>query len=569
MSGAPPKEQNRRHPLLERQLERVQAQGGRLDIDALLDLVSQAYHESDTNEARMRHATQLMSDELIEATTQIEREADSAFATILQSVAEGIIVTDENLRIELINGPAKKLFNAESGTLTGRQLEHFLPSLEAPGSSNWTSRDMTALRADGTLAQVIATVSRIQRRHANYLVCVVRDMTERHARERQLETTSARLKAVLDNVSHGIVMVDAQGRIGAWNNQIFETLRLKPGDIHHGLSLREALDRQVAPHFSSQEARKELIDHWHEKLTSPVPLAYEQETSEGNTLDVRIQPIPGGGLVATFADITERKEMERSLRAAKEAAEAASRMKSEFLANMSHELRTPLNAIIGFSETIKEGLMGEVSDIYREYAGDIHASGHHLLSLINDLLDLSKIEAGKFVLTECQVDLGNILSSCVRLVEPGAKTKSISVTSHIGNVPPLYADERALRQIFLNILSNAVKFTQSGGKITVEADMAVNGTIGIRITDTGIGMAPHEIPRALQPFEQISSALTRAEQGTGLGLPLVKALTELHDGRFDIESEPGRGTTVSIFLPPDRTLPGYVPANLPGLLSLA
>lgn len=265
----------------------------------------------------------------------------------------------------------------------------------------------------------------------------------------------------------------------------------------------------------------------------------------------------------------ERRRAERRLAEALRNAELANHSKTQFLANMSHELRTPLNAIIGFSETIKEGLMGDVSDIYREYAGDIHTSGHHLLSLINDLLDLSKIEAGKFVLTECQVDLGNILSSCIRLVEPGAKTKSIAVSSRIGNVPPLYADDRALRQIFLNILSNAVKFTQSGGEISVQADMAVNGTIGVRITDTGIGMAPHEIPRALQPFEQISSALTRAEQGTGLGLPLVKALTELHGGRFDIESEPGRGTTVSIFLPPDRTLPGYVPANLPGLLSLA
>jgi signal transduction histidine kinase len=236
-------------------------------------------------------------------------------------------------------------------------------------------------------------------------------------------------------------------------------------------------------------------------------------------------------------------------------AEAASRAKSEFLANMSHELRTPLNAIIGFAEVIERETFGPTGERYREYAGDIHGSGRHLLQVINDILDLAKVEAGQMLLHEARVDAALVMQGCVRLIKPRAAKSNVRLQTNFDpHLPVLQADEARLRQIGLNLLSNAVKFTKAGGRVSIATGLDGDGGIVIAVTDTGIGMTADEIVIALEPFQQVTSSLSRTNEGTGLGLPLTKTLVGLHGGRLDIASVPGRGTTVTVSFPPSRSL---------------
>jgi len=249
-----------------------------------------------------------------------------------------------------------------------------------------------------------------------------------------------------------------------------------------------------------------------------------------------------------------REAMETELRVAKEAAESASHAKSEFLAHMSHELRTPLNAIIGFSEIIKHQKFGPGSERYPLYAGDILSSGTHLLGLINDILNLSKLEAGRFVLHEEDVDLQALVDSCLKVLSTQASAGKIELSAALdAGRRWIRADERRLRQVLLNLLSNAVKFTPEGGQVRVSS-VARNGGLAISVSDTGSGMAPEDIPNAMTPFGQIDSKIRRKLEGTGLGLPLAKQLVELHGATFSIESKLGAGTTVTFVLPPERII---------------
>jgi signal transduction histidine kinase len=243
------------------------------------------------------------------------------------------------------------------------------------------------------------------------------------------------------------------------------------------------------------------------------------------------------------------------LQVAKIAAETANRMKSEFLANMSHELRTPLNAIIGFSELIESRMFGPLAERYRDYARNILTSGKHLLGLINEVLDLSKLEAGQFALHDEGIDLLHVVGMSMQFVEPQARKSNIEL-SHVVDerVRFIRADERRMRQAITNLLSNAVKFTPPAGSVRVVCARTDKG-LSIIVSDTGVGMAPIDIPKALEPFHQIDSRLSRNHDGTGLGLPIAKHLIELHGGSLRISSEVNAGTTVTISLPGERILP--------------
>jgi len=252
----------------------------------------------------------------------------------------------------------------------------------------------------------------------------------------------------------------------------------------------------------------------------------------------------------------------RELAKAIATAEAANRAKSEFLANMSHELRTPLNAIIGFSDVISGERYGALENAkYKTYAADINASGRHLLEIINDILDLAKIESGNLELNETAVAIQDLIGETLRIVGERAQARNLIVES---SVEPrgarIHADQRALRQILLNLLSNAIKFSQPGGRISVSAEIGAAGQTIFAIEDTGIGMKPEEIPVAMSPFEQIADVLHRQHGGTGLGLPLTKSLVELHGGSLEIVSEPGVGTTVYVRFPASRTIRQAQPA---------
>lgn len=263
---------------------------------------------------------------------------------------------------------------------------------------------------------------------------------------------------------------------------------------------------------------------------------------------VRFQGLPA--LLVALQDVTARRQEAEALREARDQATESSRSKSQFLANMSHELRAPLNAIIGFSEALERELFGPVGNPrYLEYATDIHDSGVHLLNLINDILDLSKIEAGHFELHEDETDLTEVVASACRIVRHRAQQAAIEIQANL--LSPgirLIADERALKQILINLVSNAVKFSNDRGTVCIEATASGEG-LRIAVIDSGIGIAEHDIPKALAPFTQVDGTLSRTHEGTGLGLPLAKHMTELHGGTLSIVSRPGHGTTVFVDLP--------------------
>jgi len=244
------------------------------------------------------------------------------------------------------------------------------------------------------------------------------------------------------------------------------------------------------------------------------------------------------------------------LAVATEAAKAANLAKSEFIANMSHELRTPLNAIIGFSEMIQGQMLGPVGKPqYVEYANDIARSGAHLLAIINDILDLSRLEAGRLELNEGEHSLRNLVEPAVALLRPEAEKAGLKVEVRIDQPERrIRGDERVIRQVLLNLLSNAIKFTPLGGTVTVTAVVEATGELAVAVKDSGIGIAAMDLDRVLEPFVQIESVMSRRHQGAGLGLALVKSMTDLHGGRFHIDSQPGAGTTATIRLPAARVL---------------
>ncbi|MBS0470146.1 MAG: HAMP domain-containing histidine kinase [Proteobacteria bacterium] len=253
----------------------------------------------------------------------------------------------------------------------------------------------------------------------------------------------------------------------------------------------------------------------------------------------------------------EANRLSEQLKVALSEADYACRTKTQFLANMSHELRTPLNAIIGFSEVIAGQIFGPVQDKYADYAREIHRSGLHLLSIVNDVLDLAKLEAGKLELHESQVDVAEAAAECLSMMRGRIEAGVLEVTKDLSpEAGLLRADARVVKQILINFLSNAIKFTPVGGCIHVSSCLDSGGGIQLSVRDSGIGMSPGEIEVALAPFGQIDSALARKHQGTGLGLPICKSLMELHGGTISISSAPGAGTTMTAHFPGERTVSG-------------
>jgi PAS domain S-box-containing protein len=404
-------------------------------------------------------------------------------------------------------------------------------------------------RSDGGWLQI-----REQRLADGGTAVIGTDITATKKHEQELFEKSEILERTLANMGEGIIVFDRELKLLAWNHRMVELLDLPPGLLRMGLTYEEFLRPQAERGEFGNEPVEQAIRDRIERARSMQPFAIDRRRPNGRYISLRRNPMPDGGFVALYSDVTERHRAENALRDAKEAAEIANRTKSEFLANMSHELRTPLNAIIGFSEIIEKEIFGPIgSPRYKEYANDIFESGTHLLNLINDILDVSKAEAGKIELQESQILLADLVDSSLRLIMPRAREAGVALAEpHVDHLPPLRADERRLKQVLINLLSNAVKFTPAGGRVSLDATVEPERGLAIRVRDTGIGMAPEEILKAMEPFGQVDSRLARKYEGTGLGLPLSKALVELHGGTLEIESQPGAGTTVTVRLPPER-----------------
>ncbi|HEX6979179.1 MAG TPA: ATP-binding protein [Alphaproteobacteria bacterium] len=392
------------------------------------------------------------------------------------------------------------------------------------------------------------------------IALVVRQSAERQRAAAALATLNRRLAErnaafdiAIENTRHGLAFYDAAMRLQVWNRRYPQMFGIPAGALRAGMSLADVMRLSIACGNYAESTAESVIAERLLIAAATEPRTFHQRLRTGRLIEAVQQPLPDGGRVISFTDITDQERREAELRHAKDAAEMASRTKSQFLATMSHELRTPLNAIIGFSEIIANAMIGPLHPKYREYGVDIHRSGQHLLDLINDILDLSKIEHGRLKLHEAPADLGEIVRSSVRLLGTRASEGGVHVLTEIApDLPTVRVDELRLKQALLNLLSNAVKFTPAGGRVTISARLVPTGDIEIRVEDTGIGMSPEDIPIALEPFRQIDGRLNRRYEGTGLGLPLAKALVELHGGQLVVESEPGRGTTVSFRLPRER-----------------
>lgn len=333
-----------------------------------------------------------------------------------------------------------------------------------------------------------------------------------------------------------------------------------------GYSRDEAIGQTPSILKSPDTPRSVHLDLWKTILAGREWINEIQDRCKDGSVfwaNVHISPIrdTDGAIthfVALHENITERKAAETAMRDARRAAELANKAKTDIMANMSHELRTPLNAIIGFSETMKHSVFGPLgSPQYMEYADYIHSSGTHLLQLINDILDVSSVDAGKLRLKEEPSDVAELCAAAARIVSPKAAETGVAIHPiATRNLPLLMADPLRIKQIFINLISNAVKFTPKGGTVMCDADITDNGDMVVTVTDTGIGMDKEGLAKALEKFGQVDSSLSRKHEGTGLGLPLTKGLTELHDGAMEIDSAPGHGTTVTLTFPAVRVLGG-------------
>ncbi|MET1028402.1 MAG: ATP-binding protein [Dongiaceae bacterium] len=351
--------------------------------------------------------------------------------------------------------------------------------------------------------------------------------------------------STMEGIDDGITVFDDAGRLLIWNAAYARIWGIPPDLLHHGSHMADIVDWLL-----QTGGYQLLVDE--AEVTQTHPRNYVANGrwlyhADGRTIEVRRLAVPDiGGFISISRDMTQSKHYEQELVKAWEQAVLANRAKSEFLANVSHELRTPLNAIIGFSEVLEAEIFGPLAnDRYRTYVTDIKASGSHLLSLINDILDLSKIEAGKFELRIEPIDCRDLMEAVSRLIRPRAELGNLVFNVEMPvEAVPIMADRRALKQILINLLSNAVKFTPSGGRVSLFCHSLPNG-IAFVVQDTGIGISPRDIETALAPFGQIDSHLARRYEGTGLGLPIVKGMCELHGGTLVIESEVNRGTTVT------------------------
>ena len=426
-------------------------------------------------------------------------------------------------------------------------------------------RSLRLKAADGSVFPIEALLRSVPWNGGRALMLVVRrtgDLEEDpHASpfaQPEIESLRARIaemRAIIDTATDGVILITMEGMIRSIS---------RPAEALFGLESDEVGGKPFVSLFAmeSQRAARDylagLSDHGVASVLNDGREVIGRE-AQGRfiPLFMTIGKLPGnGGYCAVMRDITPWKRAEEELTQARSAAERASAQKSEFLARISHEIRTPLNAIIGFSDLMIDERFGGIgNDRYREYLRDINRSGNHVLELVNDLLDISKIEAGEQEMIYEAVALNEMLTQTVAMMQPQANRERVIIRSSLAsNLPDVVADPRSVRQIALNLLSNAVRYTQAGGQVIVSTAYEPSGDVVLRVRDTGIGMSPAEIEQALKPFRQINTLKRERGDGTGLGLPLTKAMVEANRARFTINSTPGEGTLVEVAFPSTRVL---------------
>jgi two-component system cell cycle sensor histidine kinase PleC len=410
----------------------------------------------------------------------------------------------------------------------------------------------------------------------DHLIGIAVDITEQKTLVEKTAAADLRLRDAIETIPEAFVLWDADNRLVLCNSNFQQQHNLPDEAVASGVSYESVVAAGRKPVIRTKLATEDTQE--------PGARTFEAQLDDGHWLHISERRTKDGGYVSVGTDITNLKLHEKKLMDSekrllatvedlrnsqatleqqteqladlaekyaeeKDRAEDANQAKSKFLANMSHELRTPLNAIIGFSEIMESGMFGALgADKYHEYCRDIHDSGQYLLDVINDVLDMSKIEAGRLRLEADDVDLDRIVADAIRVVSGRAEDKQLTLSSHVAPDIALRADRRALKQIALNLLSNAVKFTPDGGRVSVRARTA-RGCMLLAISDTGIGIPRDALKKLGRPFEQVESQLTKTHHGSGLGLAIAKSLIELHGGRMRIRSTLGVGTIVMVQMP--------------------
>ena len=486
---------------------------------------------------------------------------------IMETVVDGIVTIDEQGTVQSFNPAAERTFGYRAHEVIGRNVNMLMPAPYADEHDGYltrynkerspriigSGREVEGKRKNGSTFPLDLSVSELKQDGTSLFIGVVRDITERKAAEADLHESRERFELAISGAGEGIWDWDMH------SDQLYISAKIRDltGYKKNHIKANSWL-RLIHPDDRGEYQRR-LIRH----LKGETP-AFSAECRlrhrDGGARWIRISGMAlkdKAGWVYRMAgsvgDITERIEFQHQIIDAKERAEIANRVKTEFLANMSHELRTPLNAIIGFSDVMLSGLFGEMEQRYLEYIENIRDSGSHLLAVINDILDVSRIEAGRMELRPERIQVSELVDAAMRLMRDRAHEANLSLTRRMSkDLPDLMVDSQRIKQVLLNILSNAVKFTPAGGKVVIKVSVNSNGELVIATEDSGIGMSEDDIQTALTPFGQVDSKLARKFDGTGLGLPLTKSFIELHGGQMHIESAPNEGTTVSVHIPPDR-----------------
>jgi PAS domain S-box-containing protein len=496
---------------------------------------------------------------------------------VMDTAVDGIITIDETGMVLSFNPAAERLFGWMADQVVGRNVSMLMPDPHCTAHDGYIrnylttgvrkvgpgGREVEGLRRNGTRFPMELSITEMRQGDMLTFIGVIRDISERKKNEsalvesqRRLRHQADRLQAIIDNMPQGVAVFASDDALIALNESATRMLGLPkaeimPGTIDISLFMALLAANDTPPGQQTAQLTADLA----ESIRERPEMVFEHFAPNGIILEVRSSSMPGGGLILSFTDITDRKRVEQTLRDARDEAERGNRAKNTFLANISHELRTPLNAIIGFSEMMKHEIFGPLEPVsYRSYVDDIHESGQHLLELINDILDMSKAEAGMTDLMETAVHVPDLIHITIRLLARRAESAGIGLIVDIPNsLPLLLADERRLRQIILNLVSNAIKFTDEGGQVTIATRVEETGFL-ITVSDTGIGMTQEELQQVMEPFVQADTRLSRKYEGSGLGLPLTKALVAAHDGTLLLDSELGRGTVVTVTFPPSRIM---------------
>lgn len=494
--------------------------------------------------------------------------ADRRLADLLDLTTDAILTVDrEHLTVVRFNAAAGLVFGYAEAEVTGRPLEVLIAEADRDRYLSLLSRfdagpdrrasihgdrEIRLQRRDGSLFPAAVRLAKSPIEANDNITIAVQDIAAHRATEAKLEWERNLLRAFFEAWPDLVFAKDSESRFIAANPKTAQVMGVQSPEELIGRTDFDFYEPGTAAELFSAE--QEIIATGNGVAAEPNRLTTPAEgTIWLSTTKIPLRDPKGKiiGLVGVNRDITAEKTAEVALSMAKEQAELANRAKSEFIANMSHELRTPLNAVIGFSEIIASQTMGPVgTPVYGEYAGDIRDAGQHLLDLINDILDLSKIESGTDELHEETMDVTELADSVTRLLADRANKNGVAVTTTMAScLPPLFADKRKLKQILSNMLSNAVKFTERGGRVDLKIWCEDDRDFVFQVSDTGIGIAPQDIDVAMSQFGQVDSRLSRQHEGTGLGLPLTKALVERHGGTFQLHSEIGVGTTATATLP--------------------